>query len=220
MPLSSGFESNLIDAMDYLDHHELERYARFKSIHARDTFLQTRKIIKEVLAQKLDCQANEIQFCYSETGKPSLKGFQDTPWKFSLSHSHNNIAVAIAHFNIGVDIEDCDRCLDILDKTEDFLNAHAAKLVQNSEDEMQACDMFARYWSCMESYVKLKGSAIWHEKDRVILQDTHLNNNPQRFNFEDSYFTSYALENCRLSLASKHSNVLVNLNTWPKKTPA
>ena len=218
LPISKqGFDAELNSHLNILDEAEIQRYWRFKNEHARATFLQTRVMLKTSLAKKLGCAAREITFNYNEYGKPSLLSALSNRWHLSVSHSNQNIVIALAEENIGIDVEDVDRCKKLIPQTRDFLNQHAQVMVEQCPSEQESAECFTEYWCCLESYVKLRGSAIWQEKERVQPEQIP---SPEkeltRFQFEDTYFHSlYAQADARIVLACHSANIELEFNTWP-----
>lgn len=184
-----GFDIDLITSLDILDEDERQRYHRFKNDHAQQCFLQARRIVKTELAKKLGCLPCEILFSYGETEKPRLKDRQD--WHFNISHSHSSIVVALCKSPVGVDVEDVDRCEKIWPKAEDFLNLHVKECVSKQSSSYAAAACFAEHWSCTESYIKLRGSAIYREKDRVKSELHGDFSGGKYYAFEDVCFTVF-----------------------------
>lgn len=183
---SQGFDIDLEKSLEYLDDQETARYKRFKNEHAQKCFLQARRIVKTQLAIKLGCQPQDVLFSYTDTEKPYLLDNDD--WHFNISHSHSSIIVAISSDPVGVDVEDIDRCKSIWRNAESFLNSYVKQCVEKSDSDLESAALFAEHWSCTESYIKLKGSAIYREKDRVKSQLLSTFDGGKRYMFESVQF--------------------------------
>lgn len=166
---TSGFDHNLPDFIEKLDEHEQQRYHRFKNGLAQRTYLQSRKILKQSLAELLHVPAEQIRFDYSDNGKPFLRaGTSSQPLHFSVAHSRNDIVIAIADHNVGVDVEDCERSTRLIDDAENLINGDVAQNIKHLAPG-QACDVFCQYWTVLEAQVKFNDSSIFTERDGLTL---------------------------------------------------
>lgn len=79
------------------------RAGRFHFDRDRERFIASRGIQRQVLAQYLSVEADEIQFSAGPYGKPQLA---DTMLRFNLSHSDDLMLLAVTHGReLGVDVE-------------------------------------------------------------------------------------------------------------------
>ncbi|MFL0811286.1 MAG: hypothetical protein K6L76_12785 [Agarilytica sp.] len=213
-----GFDIDLDQAVDMLDQGELHRYQSFRVEHAKQCFLQARRIAKTQLAEKLGCSAKDVRFDYTETEKPFLidensQAIND--WHFNISHSHSVIVVAIAKHAVGVDVEDIDRCLKVWMKAGSFLNSFAKTQVDKGRTDQECAAIFAEQWGCTESYVKLKGSAIYRDKDRVQAKAHSNFIAGSKKTFEDVFFTNFNFDkNSRISVAVEKEFPCIELIYW------
>ncbi len=191
LPLDQhGFDIDLEKALDFLDETEKSRYHRFKNESAKSCFLQARRIAKTQLAEKLQCAPAEIVFDYSDNEKPFLSAEKySQTCHFNISHSKTAIVVAISEAPVGVDVEDIARCLKIWPRAESFLNGYVKTCVEKGKSDQERAAIFAEHWACTESFIKLKGSAIYLEVKRVQAQAHSNFENGRRKTFEDSCFT-------------------------------
>ncbi len=211
-----GYDIDLEAALTYLDDAEKQRYHRFKVEHARQCFLQARRIVKTQLAKRLDCKPHEITFAYSDTEKPYLVAPEsDVNVEFNISHSQTTIIVAISEVLVGVDVEDIERCAKVWTKADTFLNPYVKSCVDKGRNEKESTSIFAEHWCCTEAYIKLKGSAIYREKDRVQALAHSNFSRGRRKTFEDSCFTVLNITN-DASIAVATENVFpdVELVYW------
>ncbi len=213
---TTGFDQDLTLALSWLDSHETARYQRFKHLPSQQCYLQARRIAKEVLAEKLACQPQEISFTYNDTEKPFLAN--SDAWHFNISHCHSAVVVAIAPFEVGVDVENVSRCKQVISHAEDFLNPVSASHVVNAETEEDAANIFATHWCCTESYVKWLGSAIYREKDRVQARYEEDFSHGKRYGFDDCAFTVFEhLTDLRLAVAIAKPYRDIQLIEWPSR---
>ncbi len=211
-----GFDIDLELAINLLDKSEKARYLRFKNEHAQQCFLQARRIVKTQLAEKLGCAPAEILFDYTNTEKPFLKKQSaESKWHFNISHSQSYIVVALSTLPVGVDVEDVDRCIKIWKKAENFLNAYVKECVLKGKTEQDSATLFAEHWSATESYIKLKGSTIYQEKERVKARPHSNFSAGRRKTFEDSCFTVINLTpEARICVATENNFPEIEVIYW------
>ncbi len=213
-----GFDINLEQAVACLDDFETERYYRYKNEHAQKCFLQARRIAKIELAKKLNCAPADVVFDYTETEKPYLKPFlcaQSGQWHFNISHSQEAIVVAISESLVGVDVEDVARCKKVWRSAENFLNAYVKNCVDRGRNDSESAGIFAEHWTCTESYIKLKGSAIYREKDRVVARPLANFAAGSYKTFEDSCFTVFNFsDDVRIAVAYEQRFPDIKVHHW------
>ncbi|WP_019602530.1 4'-phosphopantetheinyl transferase family protein [Teredinibacter turnerae] len=143
---------------DFLDQDECARVSRMRE-PAAVRFLQARFMCKRLLADQLGVSLTQVNFAYTENGKPFLPTAPNL--QFSISHCRGAVAVAIASHPIGVDIEDMDRGRKnrAWESPEHFLNAATATAVHSAPSADKA-QVFTLLWTLLESQVKLRDSSI------------------------------------------------------------
>lgn len=90
-------------ARETLSTADWQRAERFHFERDRERFIASRGVQRQVLAQYLGVEANELQFSTGTYGKPELP---DTTLRFNLSHSDDLMLLAVTHGReLGVDVE-------------------------------------------------------------------------------------------------------------------
>lgn len=149
-----------------LDDLETLRYKNFKGSAAGECFAQTRSLLKNLLAERLQCDPIDILLDISASGKPTLsiklQPKKTCSWYFSLSHSQQSIVIAISQQNIGIDVDMIARSGKPYLRASRLINPHVGALIHGAEGEQQQA--FSHYWCAMEAYVKLKGTGIAIER--------------------------------------------------------
>lgn len=211
-----GFDEDLEAAIEILDAHEISRYRRYKNDHAKNCFLQARRICKSALSQQLGCEAAEVKFSYSETEKPFLK--KHSACHFNISHSHSYVVVAISAHPVGVDVEDVDRCQAMVAQAGEFLNDLVAEEIIKAPSTSKQAAIFAEHWVCMESYTKLKGSAIYREKGKVIAEQCGKFSSGSLKRFENCLFVLFSSDPAvRISIATECDVPAIKTIDWRTK---
>lgn len=135
---------------------EKSRLCKVKSI----THEQTRRMTvfaewkaKNLIAETLNIPLSEVNFCYSEKGKPHLK---DGALHFSISHSGEWAAVAASTRPVGIDIE----VLKPVDLKLKERICTEKDLEIFSEKEADASIALLKIWTAKEAYFKKTGTGI------------------------------------------------------------
>ena len=152
-------------AEEWLDSKERERYARFREPQSAQRFLLGRLIVKSIAMRTVG--APRVRFGYSTNGKPYLVGH--TNLFFSITHSADAVAVAIAAFPVGVDIESPARRNKPWQRPGTFLHPHAAARVEAMSHDGEQGQVFLQHWTCQEAAVKLLDASIFNRGMRVAL---------------------------------------------------
>ncbi len=106
-----------------LDARERERAARFHSARDRIRLNAAHSALRRILALYLRCSPEALRFTHTELGKPWIEG----PIRFSMSHSGDVALYAIAHGEVGVDVEQVREGIDVIHIAERFLPVEEAR---------------------------------------------------------------------------------------------
>ena len=132
---------------------ERARADRFHFRRDRDLFIAGRAQLRRILGAYLRQSPEALRFTYGESGKPALSG----PLAFNLSHSGGFAALAVARFQLGVDIE-CVRPIEEA-VAERFFAADEVMRLRGLPQEQQTEAFFA-CWTRKEAYVKALGDGL------------------------------------------------------------
>lgn len=164
---------------------EVARGDRFKFSHDQINFICTRGIARCILAKYLGYTPADLQFSYTEKGKPFFADYLNhLNLNFNISHSKNLAVYGITQANlIGVDIEYLRTNLEVLALAKRFFSAQEYLAISNLSGNTQL-NLFFRLWTCKEAYLKAVGLGIAGGLDRVVV---HLEGrSPVLSYFEDS----------------------------------
>ena len=168
-----------------LSAEELERAARFRFAELRDCFIAGRGLLRELLAIYLNQPAATLQIRRGPQGKPLLAGGQGKgDLHFNLSHSADWALYAVAHRELGVDLECMDRMTNPAAIAERICTPREWAAFQAIPTE-QLHSIFFTCWTRKESMAKAVGGGLAcglrtlevccpdHQsvENRVILQD-------------------------------------------------
>lgn len=112
---------------------------------------------KEAQAAEEDFQVIPLTYTFSENGKPYLA--KDSGLYFSLSHSGDFSACAIADQEIGMDIQ-AYRTIQERLPMRFFTEVECTRLEEVKEDRDKYEALFFNIWSAKESYLKFTGKGL------------------------------------------------------------
>lgn len=162
--------------------HQLQRLPARLSITERHTwqtmthpdrqqqYLLSRGLLRQLLAERLQRPAANLQFCQDQQGKPRL---HDNDWHFNISHSGHWLVLALCQQGpLGVDIELGKRRRPPLPLARRFYAPSEYEWLCTLPEAEQE-NAFYRLWSRKEAVLKAHGGGIAAglEKVRFIPND-------------------------------------------------
>ena len=121
-----------------------------------NTYALVRTLLRQELARRTGNTASEIQFYYSEHGKPLY-----SPQPFNISHSGDCLCMAFHHLPIGVDVER-KRPRRFTELAPRIMCEQQLQIFQASETPQ---DDFFVCWCVAEALVKHAGDTIWNARN-------------------------------------------------------
>lgn len=150
-------EGGLKEWVYVLDDEERARQGRYQFPSLGRRFAARRVFLRRVLATYLEIAPEQIRLRYEEQGKPLLD--HPTDLEFSLAHTRNNAALAVARGRtVGIDLETLRNDVDFeLIARNYFCKAEAEEIFSAGPD---VAETFFRYWAAKESYLKAIGVGL------------------------------------------------------------
>lgn len=148
---------SLENRLNKKEKQKINRFVLEKDRHARRT---ARVFLKQILARCTGRTADAIYFTENRHGKPTLaSGITELPICFNLSHSGRVVvcALTLTH-DIGVDIEDMQRSIDLSIADRFFSNQEAQAIARGAPSLKQS--LFYRFWTLKEAYAKATGRGL------------------------------------------------------------
>ena len=148
---------------------------RFRRESDRRSSIAARGALRLLLSGYTGIPSSEIEFHYSETGKPALvpqaSCLPGSPSgsrleaggavSFSVSHSGDWAVLAIGRDrSIGVDVEKIKRDMDVMHIAARYFMPEERALIEKTADQHAT---FFQFWARKEAYVKACGSALFRE---------------------------------------------------------
>jgi 4'-phosphopantetheinyl transferase len=152
-----------------LSSDEVVRANRFYFQQHRERFIAGRGILRAILGRYLDVEPQAVKFDYEAQGKPLLAGkFACSEVSFNLSHSQDLALCAVTtHRPIGVDLEYIRSVSDVESLAQRFFAPREYAVVRSLPPDTQQ-QVFFRYWTCKEAYLKATGVGISHLEEVEI----------------------------------------------------
>ncbi len=146
----------------FLSEDERSRANKFKAKHLKQRFVAARGNLRIMLAQHLSCEPNEINFSYSDRGKPYVEGIY-----FNLAHSQDLAVYAIcSDREVGIDLEYIDSKCDVDSIAERYFLPAEQKIIQSLSDRDKYL-AFYQAWTLKESFGKATGQGIANILDSI-----------------------------------------------------
>lgn len=137
------------------EQHQAESFSREAS---RNRYLQVRAAVRYCLAQHARCTPQQLIIERSETGKPKLVA--PCPLFFSISHSDNQLAIAITTMGeIGIDLEKVAARRPCTAIAERYFHPHETAVLQQLPAAEQP-PFFFNLWTLKEAFFKAIGTGI------------------------------------------------------------
>ena len=139
-----------------LNDAERKRASRFHFRRDEHRYIIAHDALRHILGLYLHRSPAEVSMSALKLGKPVLT---DSPLEFSLSHSDARGVIAIAHRDVGVDIERLRPIPDAKDLAQRFFSASEARHISHCPAESQSAE-FLRLWTWKEAYLKGRGVGL------------------------------------------------------------
>jgi len=139
---------------------EREKAARFRFARDRRRFVVRRARLRQCLAAGMGVAPEALVFVERAFGKPTLAGGPE----FSLSHSGEHWALAIAGVPVGVDIEQLNRAIDCADIAKGLFGPRECTALAALPED-RATRAFFDCWARKEAFVKAIGQGLSYSLD-------------------------------------------------------
>jgi 4'-phosphopantetheinyl transferase len=167
-------ESQILYFKECLSSDELARAERFYFPEHRQRFIVGRGSLRTILGRYLGVEPSQVNFDYQQRGKPVLSSqFLDSGLFFNLSHSQNLGLLGVSYQRlIGVDLEYIRPMSDLESLAKRFFLSKEYEVIKLLSPEQQQ-QVFFRYWTCKEAYLKATGDGLVQlEKIEIYLTPT------------------------------------------------
>jgi 4'-phosphopantetheinyl transferase len=144
-----------------LDPTETNRAARFMFERDRRTYVLSHALVRTMLSHFANVDPAAWRFEANAQGKPRIAEPIGYEWlRFNLSHTRGGVLCGVARdVELGVDVETMDRATDHLGLCERYFSPAETAALRSAPTERQR-DMFFRFWTLKEAYIKARGLGL------------------------------------------------------------
>ena len=158
-------EEKIEQLFNLLSADERQRAQRFYFPRDRARFIAARAILRKLLSQYSQISAEQLQFQYNAHGKPEL--IQAPNLQFNLSHANTKALIAVTYApTVGVDVEYCEKELDIEGIAERFFTANEYQIIKNLTGSAKKQAFFTG-WVRKEAFLKALGEGLAYSLAKV-----------------------------------------------------
>ena len=138
---------------------ERSRSARFRFDRDRRRFVVAHGVLRGLLARYLGTHPSQVHFVRNALGKPELGPGFGRRLKFNLSHSADLAAIAVAHADVGVDVESIRSQPELAEIARSHFSAAEVEQLNRLPSHLRA-EAFFRCWTRKEAQVKARGEGL------------------------------------------------------------
>ena len=172
------WQISTLQHLGYLDKYysllsELEKNNadNFKFNKDQVRYIVAHAMLRLILIKYLGYTHCDFELNYSKFGKPCINSlFNKNGVEFNLSYSHDMVIIAITRGKtVGIDIEKINYDID----ENEIINAYFSEKEicrLNAVDNLQRKDLFFRYWTIKEAFIKAKGEGLSYGLNNFTVQ--------------------------------------------------
>lgn len=155
------FAGELNNLSRLLSGEEKKKAESFHFVRDRERFIVCRGLLRALVAEYIDAEADKLSFFYGPHGKPKLMGPDNSELLyFNMAHSHNLASIIISRDRkVGIDVEYV-RYIDEMEQiVEGFFNNREKAIFADTPDAGRQ-ELFFRIWTRKEAYLKGVGEGL------------------------------------------------------------
>ncbi|MBD2667010.1 4'-phosphopantetheinyl transferase [Richelia sinica FACHB-800] len=205
-------ESIVLKYRETLSSDEITRAERFYFPEHRQQFIVGRGSLRNILGRYLGVSPSAVEFDYQPRGKPFLADkFAVSGLRFNLSHSQDLALCGVSYQQpIGVDLEYMRQLSDLESLAKRFFLPAEYELVASLPPE-QKQQVFFRYWTCKESYLKATGDGLV-QLEQVAISLTNLD--PAKLGVPGEWSLEELVPADNFAAAVAVAGQIINLQCW------
>ena len=156
-----------------LSKEEKENANSFKMDYHRKCYILSHVILRLLLSKYTGIIPELIEIHKNKYGKPFIKSDE---LKFNISHSKDKLAIAMASFEVGIDIEYINPNFDIYEIIDITLSESEKLNIKKLEFSLQN-KQFYKYWTQKEALLKAMGTGINMDLNKLEIPNNISDNN-------------------------------------------
>jgi 4'-phosphopantetheinyl transferase len=159
LSIDAGCHVHVSRWRDMLDDDEQGRADRFCFAADRNIFIAARALTRTMLSDATGLPVKGWRYIEGQYGKLALgTDYAESGLRFNLTHTRGIAACAIAHDEVGIDVESSDRQMDFANANR-YLAPEEALVVSAAPLEQRAA-IFFRFWTLKEAFIKATGEGL------------------------------------------------------------
>ena len=177
-----------------LSSNELARADKFYFPEHKERFIAARGILRQLLGSYLKISPKEIEFEYSDRGKPRLaSSMVNSSLQFNVSHSLDYALYGFGNnYLIGVDLEYLREMEDVVELAKRFFTHREYQLITNLSGKEQQ-KAFFQLWTAKEAYLKAIGTGLSDSLTDIELTSDGINLKLQAINGNVSDLSDWSM---------------------------
>ncbi|MFA6945122.1 MAG: 4'-phosphopantetheinyl transferase superfamily protein [Pedobacter sp.] len=169
-----------------LSTEERLKASRFLHNKDRDSYTSRRAALRILLSRYLDIPAPEIEFITGVNKKPEIKA-QLSSIQFNLSHSGDQILIAISDKAVGVDIERIDPDFNFSDILK---HSFSEQEIEYMEQKGNRRELFFKLWTRKEALTKASSKGLDDDLSKIPCLDGSYTSRTELIGLEGTWNTS------------------------------
>lgn len=157
-------DGSLSSLLSLLTEEDCQQILRLQNDMDQWSVAAARAMLRIQLGQYLNCRPQDIALIRAQRGKPVLDprrhGTAGTHLHFSVSHTRELVAVAIAHCRVGVDVEAMRMLPELLQVARMQFAPEMLNELETAETSAKRIALFYRFWTLGEAFIKATGEGI------------------------------------------------------------
>jgi 4'-phosphopantetheinyl transferase len=197
-----------------LDPEELIRANRYLHLHDRHRFIISRGALRILLGKYLNILPSLVKFEKGENKKPYIK---NTPVFYNISHSGDQILLAVSSSEIGIDVELVNPSFEFKEVVNEYFSPDEASFIE----EKHAAERFFILWTRKEAFAKATGKGLDNYIKWIPCMDgDQLADSNLVSAFQDIRVTTFIPnEQYIASIATPHSSPAISFRAFNFATP-
>ena len=158
---SHAIPENILSAEEKL------KASRFLHDKDRDSYTSRRTALRILLSRYIDIPAAEIEFIAGVNKKPEIKAELNSI-QFNLSHSGDQILIAISDTAVGIDIERIDPDFNFTDILKHSFSEQEIEYIEHADNSRK---LFFELWTRKEALAKASSKGLDDDLSKIPCLD-------------------------------------------------
>lgn len=170
-----------------LDKEEKSRLLNMKHRIVQERFITGRGLLRIILANKLNCEPENVSIKVEKNGKPALSC---NSIQFNIAHSGDYVVLAIGKCeHLGIDVEQVIEKHSLLAIAQASFPEQVCQKLESMQGEEQL-NQFYKNWTLFEAFIKAKGYGVFSkltDSEQKLLTQILLNCDTQQESWQQHH---------------------------------